>query len=152
MTKKPTIQNLQQQIAELTEALRRERADAINIRRRTEEDTAKLGNFYKVIILRELLPAIDSLERALVHAPNDLKDHDYLKGVQSVIKQFEAAFNQLGLERIKTVGQRFDPRLHEAVHMEDGDGEREVVSEELQAGYKIGSEVVRPAMVKVRKG
>ncbi len=152
MSKKPTIAELEQKIAELTNALQRERADAINVRRRTDEDKAKLGDFYKVIILRELLPAIDNLERALMHTPKDLKDHSYIKGVQGVVKQFEQCFKQIGVERIKTKGEHFNPHLHEAVHLEDGDGPGEMISEELQAGYKIADEVIRPAMVKVKKG
>lgn len=150
MSKKPTIAELEQRIAELTEALQRERADAENLRRRTEEDKASLGTFYKVMIMRELLPALDNLERALAHAPKDLADNDYVKGVQSVAKQFEQCLAQLGVERIKTVGGHFDPKLHEAVHMEDGGGKHEIISEELQAGYKIGDDVIRHAMVKVK--
>lgn len=150
MSKKPTIQELEQKLAELTEALQRERADAINVRRRTEEDKAKLGDFYKVMILREFLPALDNLERAIKHAPKDLAGHDYVKGVQGVVKQFEQSMAALGIERIKTVGERFDPKLHEAVHMEDGGGNVEIVCEELQPGYKIGGDVIRHAMVKVR--
>jgi molecular chaperone GrpE len=102
------------------------------------------------MVLRELLPALDNLDRALKHAPKDLAGHDYVKGVEGVKKQFEDCFAKLGVERIKTVGEVFDPRLHEAVHMEDGDGAVEVVCEELQPGYKIGDEVIRHAMVKVR--
>jgi molecular chaperone GrpE len=150
MSKRPTLKELEQKISELTEALQRERADAINVRRRTEEDKAKLGDFYKVIILRELLPAIDNLERAIMHVPKDLEDHDYVKGIQGVAKQFEQCFKQLGVERIKTIGERFDPHLHEAVHMEDTGGEHEIISEELQTGYKINDEVIRHALVKVR--
>lgn len=152
MSKRPTIQDLQQQIADLTEALQRERADAVNMRRRVEEEKAQAGNFYKALILRELLPAIDNLERALMHAPKDLKGHDYVKGVQGVIKQFDQCFRQLGVERIKTKGEHFDPHLHEAVHMDDGDGEHEVIVEEIQPGYKLGDEVIRHALVKVKKG
>jgi len=151
MTKKPSLEELQQKIGELTEALQRERADAINVRRRTEEDKAKLGNFYKIMILREFLPALDNLDRAIKHAPKDLADHDYVKGVQGVVKQFEQCMQNLGIERIKTVGEPFDPKLHEAVHMEDGEGDQEVVIEELQPGYKMGDEVIRHAMVKVSK-
>lgn len=150
MSKKPTIAELQQKIAEMTEALQRERADAMNVRRRTEEDKARLGDFYKVMILRELLPALDNLERAIKHAPKDLAGHDYVKGVQGVVKQFEQSLAQLGVERIKTVGEVFDPKLHEAVHMEDGPGSVEVVCEELQPGYKLGDDVIRYAMVKVK--
>jgi molecular chaperone GrpE len=151
MPKKPKLDELQQQIAELTEALQRERADAENIRRRASQDQARMADFYKTLIVRELLPAVDNLERALMHTPKELKNHDYVKGVQSVAKQFEQAFRELGVERIKTVGEHFDPKLHEAVHMEDGDGHNEVVCEELQPGYKLGDEVIRHAMVKVKR-
>lgn len=150
MSKKPTIIELEQKIAELTEALQRERADAINVRRRTEEERIQLAGFYKALVIRELLPALDNLERALKHAPKELQDHDYVKGVQGVVKQFEASLAQIGVERIKTVGEVFDPKLHEAIQMEDGDGSVEVVCEELQPGYKIGDEIIRHAMVKVK--
>ena len=151
MVKKPSITDLQQQIGELTEALQRERADAMNVRRRADEDKANAANFYKAMVVRELLPALDNLERALKHAPKDLANHDYVKGVQGVVKQFEQCLANLGIERIKTVGEKFDPRYHEAVHMDDGEGHVEVVCEELQPGYKIGDEVIRHAMVKVKK-
>lgn len=158
MSKKPTIADLEREVADLTQALQRERADAMNVRRRTDQDKAKLGDFYKVMIMRELLPALDNLERAIKHAPKDLAGHDYVKGVQGVVKQFEQSLASLGVERIKTVGEAFDPRLHEAVHMEDGDPSTssgqadlvEVVCEELQPGYKIGDEIIRHAMVKVK--
>jgi molecular chaperone GrpE len=150
MSKKPTNAELEQKISELTEALQRERADAINLRRRTDEDKARLGDFYKVMIVRDLLPAIDNLERAIMHVPKDLKDHDYAKGVQGVVKQFEKIFADLGVKKIKTIGEVFDPKYHEAVHMEEGAGSVEVVCEELQPGYTLGDEVIRHAMVKVK--
>lgn len=150
MSKKTSIQELERKIGELTEALQRERADAVNLRRRTEEEKAGAADFYKAMIIRELLPALDNLERAIKHAPKDLAGNDYVRGVQSVVKQFEQCLAQLGVERIKTVGEKFDPRLHEAMHMEDGDGHVEVICEELQPGYKIGDEVIRHAMVKVK--
>ncbi len=145
------LEKLREQVRELTEALQRERADSLNLRRRVEEERAGMADFYKAAIIRELLPAIDNLERALMHTPKDLKDHDYVKGVQGVAKQFEQCFAGLGVERIKTVGEHFDPHLHEAVHMEGEDGEHEVITEELQAGYKIGDEIIRHALVKVKK-
>jgi molecular chaperone GrpE len=150
MSKKPTIKELEQKIGELTQALQRERADAENLRRRTHEEKSRLGEFYKAMIIQEMLPALDNLERAFKHTPKELKDHDYVKGVQGVLKQFEQSFAQLGVKRIKTVGEPFDPKLHEAVHMEEGDGTFEVVCEELQPGYILGDEVIRHAMVKVK--
>lgn len=151
MSKKPTLIDLQEQLTLLTEALQRERADSLNIRRRVEEERTEMADYYKTAIIRELLPAIDNLERALIHTPKDLKDHDYVKGVQGVMKQFEQCFKQVGVERIKTVGEHFDPQLHEAMHMEDAGGEHEIITEELQPGYKIGDEIIRHAIVKVKK-
>ncbi len=149
--KKPTLAELQQQVGELTEALQRERADALNIRRRAEEDRTRMADFYKVMIIRDLLPAIDNLERSLLHAPKELAEHDYVKGVQGVVKRFEKTLKEMGLSRIKTVGELFDPSLHEAVSIEDAGGEVEVVCEELQPGYRLGDQVIRHAMVKVKK-
>jgi molecular chaperone GrpE len=122
---------LQQQVAEITEALQRERADATNIRRRHEEQLASLKTLIKAQVVRDLLPVIDNLERALKHIPQDLTENDYVKGVQGVVKQFEKTLADLGVERIATVDQPFDPRYHEAVSMEDGDGIQEIVSHAL---------------------
>ncbi len=147
---KRQIDELQAQIADLTGALQRERADAVNLRRRHEEQIASLKNVVKANVIRELLPVIDNFERALKHVPEDLDDNDYIKGVQGIVKQFEKTLADIGIEKIKTVGEPFDPVVHEAVTMEDGDGTQEVVSEELQSGYKLGPDVIRHAMVKVK--
>jgi len=141
---------LEQQIAELTDALQRERADATNIRRRHDEQIAGLKSMVKAGVVRDLLPVIDNFDRALKHVPAELEGNDYIKGVQGVVKQFEKTLSDMGVERIATVGEPFSPQLHEAVSMEEGDGGEEVVSEELQAGYKVGDEVIRHAMVRVK--
>lgn len=150
MSKKPTLKEAEQKIAELTEALQRERADTENIRRRHDEQITGLRNLVKANVVRELLPVIDNFERSLRHVPKELEKNEYVRGVQGVVKQFEATLQQMGVERIKTIGQVFDPVLHEAVAMEESDGTVEVVSEELQAGYRLGDEIIRHAMVKVK--
>jgi molecular chaperone GrpE len=146
----PKQQDLQNKLEELTQALQRERADATNIRRRHEEELANLRTNLKAAVVKDLLPVIDNFERSLKHVPTDLEDNDYIKGVQGVVKQFENTLEKMGVQRIKTVGEHFDPHLHEAVSMEEGDGTKEVVSEELQAGYKLGDNVIRHAMVRVK--
>lgn len=144
-------------IAELTQALQRERADAVNLRRRHGEEIAKLRVTVKSAIIEELLPVIDNFERALKHVPKDLQGNDYVKGVQGIVKQFEKTLADMGVQRIKTVGEPFDPHMHEAVGVEEGDPETssgqvrsDTVTEELQAGYRIGDDVIRHAMVKVK--
>jgi molecular chaperone GrpE len=144
------VEQLTQKIAELTEALQRERADAINVRRRSDEERARLWNFHKSSIISELLPVLDNFELSLKHVQKELINNDYIKGVRGIFKQFEDTLEKIGVKRIKTVGEHFDPNLHEAISMEEGDGHKEIVSEELQAGYILGDEVIRHAMVKVK--
>jgi molecular chaperone GrpE len=146
----PDLNKLQAQIEELTAALQRERADATNLRRRHDEEMNALRTRLKATVVADLLPVIDNFERALKHVPEDLKDNDYVKGVQGVVKQFEKTLADMGVERIKTVGEPFDPNLHEAISMEEGESDKEIVSEELQSGYKLGDEVIRHAMVRVK--
>lgn len=151
MAKKPTVEELEKQIAELTDALQRERADVINVRRRHDEQLASLKNVVKASVVRDLLPVVDNFERALKHVPKELENNDYIKGVQGIVKQFETTLEGIGVSRIKTVGEVFDPVLHEAVSMDDANGgAKEIVSEELQAGYTLGDEVIRHAMVRVK--
>ena len=156
-TKKPVkkeetneiLEQLAKEVADLTESLQRERADAINIRRRHDEQVAELKTVIKANVIEELLPVIDNFERALKHVPAELTDNDYVKGVQGVVRQFESTLNAMDVQKIKTVGEAFDPHVHEAVVMDDGEGEVEMVSEELQSGYTVGDRVIRHAMVKV---
>lgn len=147
--KKQSVKELQEKVDTLTEALQRERADSSNIRRRHDEQIAGLRNVVKAGVVKDLLPVVDNFERALKHVPAELEANDYVKGVQGVVKQFEKTLEQLGVQRIATVGELFDPTLHEAISMEEGDGTTEVVSEELQSGYILGEEVIRHAMVRV---
>ncbi|MEO8862736.1 MAG: nucleotide exchange factor GrpE [Candidatus Saccharimonadales bacterium] len=151
-TTKPqnTSQDLLDKIGELTEALQRERADVMNVRRQHSEQINGMRDMIKAAVIHDILPVIDNLERSLKHVPKELAGNDYVKGVQGVVKQFEATLADIVVERIKTVGEVFDPVLHEAVSMEEGDGTVEVVCEELQAGYKLGDSVIRHAMVRVK--
>lgn len=152
------------ELAEANDALLRERADAANVRRRADEDRIKLGSFYKANVVKELLTFIDNLDRATNHAPKEKSDswEKWLAGLLGVRKQLEQALEKIGVQRIKTVGEHFDPSIHEAITMEDPSTEalakvegdesklQEIVSEELQAGYRVGDEVIRHAMVRVK--
>ena len=143
------LNEYEQQIQQLTDALQRERADVMNVRRQHESQMDALRVIAKAKVIKDLLPVIDNFERALKHVPEDLKDNEYVKGVQGVVKQFEDTLAGMGVERIKTVDEPFDPSIHEAVSMDEGEGTTEVVSEELQSGYRIGEDVIRHAMVRV---
>lgn len=149
--KKPSKKDLAEQSAveELTADLQRIQADFVNYKRRAEEDRIKSVSFGKQLLAQQLLPVIDNIERALKNVPEDLKDNDYVKGIQAVAKQLQTSLEGAGITKIKTVDEEFDHELMEAVSMEDGEGEKEVVIEELQSGYVMDEQVIRHAMVRV---
>jgi molecular chaperone GrpE len=138
-------------VAELTEDLKRIQADFVNYKRRAEEDQIRSANSGKYVVVQQLLPVLDNVLRAINHAPEDLKDNEYVKGVQSIAKQIESALANVGVGKIDALNADFDPQLMEAVSMEDGEGEKEVVIEVMQEGYVMGDQVIRHAMVKVGK-
>jgi hypothetical protein len=80
MTKKPTVKELTERILEIEEDLKRAQADAVNIRRRSEQDKASIGIFAKRDVVTRLLPVIDNLDRAIKNTPDDLAESDYVKG------------------------------------------------------------------------
>ncbi len=148
MTKKSD--EVKAKITELEEDLKRAQADMFNIRRRAEEDRIKIGTFAKTEVIKELLPVIDNLDRAIAATPADLEKTDYVKGLLAVQKQVQSTLVNLGVERIKTVGEVFNPHTMEAVASE-GEGSKEMVSDELQAGYTLAGQSIRPATVKIKK-
>lgn len=148
---KPSDQN--QEIADLTLDLQRTRADFENYRKRVEfEKTAAREAGNRAAVLK-LLPTIDTIERAITHAPKDLQDHAWVKGVVGLAKQLDKSLETLGLARINAEpGTLFNPEHHEAIQFDDeAEGEREIIASELQPGYILDGEVVRPAMVSVTR-
>lgn len=150
MAKKPTKD---QQIAELTADLQRMRADFENYRKRVEAEKKNAEEMGETKSALKLLPVIDTIERAIIHIPDDIIEHQWVQGVAGLIKQLDKALAEMDLQRIDAApGVVFDPELHQAVQFDDdAEGEREVIAEELQAGYLLKGSPVRHAMVKVTR-
>ena len=140
---------LEQQVGELTADLQRVQADFINYRSRMEEERARTIAGAKASTILKLLPVIDNIERALDHAPDELAENPWVKGVSSLGKSLEKSLMDLGVKRISALGQPFDPNYHEAISAE-GEGPHEIVGEELRAGYTLDGQVIRHSLVKVR--
>lgn len=135
-------------IEELTDSLQRLQAEYANYRRRTQQEKETIGIFANEKILNELIPVVDSMERAL-EACTDKEDTMY-KGIDLVYKQLTATFEKFGLQEIEAENADFDPNLHLAVMQEAVDGvEANKVVMVLQKGYKLNTKVLRPSMVKV---
>ena len=146
--KKPTKD---EQLAELTADLQRLQAEFINFKRRSEEERARAVGAGKEQAVVALLPVLDNIERAVAHEPEDIKDHAWVKGVSAVSKQLGSQLEAIGLIKVGVEGEPFDPEKHDAVAVDEGDGETEVVSAVLQTGYQFGDQIIRHAMVKVTK-
>ena len=135
-------------IEELTDSLQRLQAEYANYRRRTQQEKETIGVFANEKILNELIPVVDSMERAL-EACTDKEDTMY-KGIDLVYKQLTATFEKFGLQEIEAENADFDPNLHLAVMQEAVDGvEANKVVMVLHKGYKLNTKVLRPSMVKV---
>lgn len=138
----PENEKLQGQIAELTNDLQRTRADFENFRKQTEAQRTQAMTVAREETVRKVLPLLDNMELAI-------KAHAELKPLEGTMKK---VLEELRLAKIETgEGTEFNPDLHEAVTMEEGEGEHEVVSETLRPGYTYEGRVLRPAMVQVKR-
>ena len=145
--------DLQQQVDELTADLQRMRADFENYRKRTEQEKMTARDAGQTSAILKLLPVIDTIERAATHMPEDLKENKWAQGVAGLVKNLDKALEGMNLRRIEaTPGSDFDPSLHEAIQFdEEAKGDKEVIAEELQAGYTLNGRPIRHAMVKVTR-
>lgn len=152
MTKKK-LDELQQQIADLTADLQRTRADFENFRKRVDGEKQQAMERGEAKTALKLLPVIDTIERAILHIPDDIAEHSWVQGVAGLIKQLDKSLADMGIARIDAKpGTPFDPELHQAVQLDEtAEGPEEVVAEELQSGYTLAGVPIRHAMVKVTR-
>lgn len=153
MAKSKKQEELEQQIGELTQDLQRTRADFENFVRRAEADKIAAGQYGQASAVMKLLPVIDNIERAITYMPADLADNTWAKGVAGLVKNLEKSLESLNVKRINAKpGTDFNPEFHEAIQVdEEAEGDKEVIAEELQAGYALAGTPIRPAMVKVTR-
>jgi molecular chaperone GrpE len=138
---------LEAELADLRDRSIRTLADFENYRRRAEREREDLRRFAVGDALRDLLPVVDNLERALA-AGGTVED---LKlGVELTLRQFKDLLRQRGIAEVQSVGEPFDPAVHEAVAREEAsDVTVPTVTTELQRGYTLHGRLLRPALVKV---
>ena len=147
---------LQQEKDELQDRLLRTAAEFDNYRKRTDKERRELSQVIAADVVREILPVLDDLERALAATPGAASGKDGVsalhKGVELVHRQLLDVLRKRGVEPLEVVGKDFDPEWHEAVADEPLDGHRDgEITAELRRGYKIGNRLLRAAMVRVAK-
>jgi molecular chaperone GrpE len=132
---------------EYLDLAKRARADFENYRKRAAQQAADAERKAKAALARDLIPAIDNLERALESAPDDDPLSD---GVRLVHRELSEALRRAGVEAFDPTGEKFDPNSSEALSTQPGDGaEPGTVIESLTRGYRLDGQVIRPARVVV---
>jgi molecular chaperone GrpE len=149
------LKRVEAERADLLDQLARRQADFENYRKRVERDRTDMYNRMVGDVVSKLLPVLDNLRRALdteasQQAGESEEFRHFLQGVELIYKQLSDMLENLGLQPVAALGQRFDPHVHEAVITEQTEEyEPDTVIQELVRGYRLGEKLLRPAIVKV---
>ncbi|MBI2093578.1 MAG: nucleotide exchange factor GrpE, partial [Candidatus Omnitrophica bacterium] len=152
-SKNQELETLRQQAKEAQDKYLRTVAEFENTRKRLQREKEEFTKFAAQSLVRELLPIMDGLSQALVAVDKQSDPEAVVKGVHLIYRQLLGVLEEQGVKRISTIGELFDPHLHEAVDQvaaTDGQAEGKIV-EEVHTGYTMHDKVIRPAMVKVAK-
>jgi molecular chaperone GrpE len=144
------VATLTQEKKDLWDKFVRAAADLENFRKRTKRDLDDARHDSKTRVLKEMLPVVDNLERAVQHAGGG-EGAAVLEGVKLVLRQFMQAFERLDVKLVEADGKPFDPNLHEAIGQQESDLAPGTVVTVLQSGYKLGDKLLRPSLVVVAK-
>ncbi len=144
----PDVRQLQEQVAELQDRLLRAHAELENYRRRVHRDQDEARRFESLRLVRDILPGLDGLQRAVVSAEQTGDLQNLLAGIGMVSQQFRDILKAHSAEPIEALGQPFDPNLHEAIsQIPSADCEPMTVLQVVEMGYRLHDRVVRPARV-----
>ena len=146
---KKELEEAKKQNQEYLSGWQRALADYSNFQKETEKRKKEIVEFANAEMISDILPIYNNLKLALKHANGD---DEFLKGIEQIKKQFANLLRGFGIEEIATVGEKFDPNVHEAIECASVDGyQTGYIYDEISAGYKMGDKVLEPAKVKVAK-
>jgi molecular chaperone GrpE len=141
------LSRIQRERDEYLDLAKRAQADFENYRKRASKDIAVAGARARASLIRELLPVLDNLERALTTAPDD---DPMAEGVRLVLMDMQGVLVRAGVEPIEPQGEKFDPNVHEALTTREEEGvDAGIVLDVVQKGYRGADQVIRPARVVV---
>jgi molecular chaperone GrpE len=145
------VGELESELQETRDRHLRLAADFDNFRKRARQEQLETIHYAGGAIVERLLPFLDDLHRVLEHAPAGV-DETWLKGLELTVQNLETMLAEQGVSPIATVGEPFDPKLHEAIGTEESaEHPEDTVVRELRRGYRHHDRVVRPALVKVAR-
>ena len=151
------VSKMEMERVEILETSRRRQTDFENYKKRTERERSEIFLSQISNLATQMLPVLDNFSRALESATNltgekALDSQHFFNGIVLVNQQLNEVLSEMGVQPIVSVGEHFDPHLHEAVAMEEtNEVPPDIITAELLRGYRIGDRVIRPSMVKVSK-
>ncbi|RJQ35132.1 nucleotide exchange factor GrpE [Candidatus Parcubacteria bacterium] len=123
-------------------------ADYQNLQKEMDKRLSSMADFVSSAFILELLPIFDNYQLAINHIPENQKKEQWAIGLEHILKLWESFLADHKIEKIKTIGQKFDPYIHESIgSVEDKDQEDQIIVEEKLAGYRTIDSVIRPAKV-----
>ena len=151
------IEELKTKLKDVEDKLLRELAENDNLRKRHEKELSDSHKFSIKNFSLDILTVSDNFQRAIYSIPkDDLEASSVLKnlvvGLESVEKEMHVVFERNGVKPFESMGDTFNPELHQAVSYKNSDKKSGVIIEEMQKGYRIDERLLRPAMVTVSKG
>jgi molecular chaperone GrpE len=145
------IERLQKEASAMRDLAQRKQAEFENYRKRMERERSDLSRYAGAEVVREILPVVDNLERALRAAPGS-SDDQIRDGVAIILRQLQDILSRIGLSEIESLGKPFDPHVHEAVSQTETEEHPEgTVLDVFQRGYQFKDRLLRPAMVSVAR-
>lgn len=139
------------QIEEMKNRYLRALADLDNFKKRAALEKDDILMFSNEMLIKDLLPTVDTFGKAL-EAMQKTKTHDdIVKGIALIKKQLEDTLSKFGVKQVESVGKPYDPNIHEAILTKDSDSEDGMVLEEMQKGYTLHGKLLRPSMVIVSR-
>ena len=146
----PDVGALQEEVVELKDRLLRSHAELENYRRRVQKEATESAKYSALPFIRDLLPGIDNLHRALDAAEQSGDTNNLIEGIKMVASQFTDVLKNQKVQTIVPEGESFDPNLHEALaQVPSADHEPMTVMQVIETGYQIHDRVIRPAKVMV---
>ena len=141
------VPELEEQVKKLTELAGRAQADLQNAKIRLERDRGEVGKFAAEATLAKLLPVIDAFQRAFQHLPEELRAHEWVRGIGAIEQDLMKHVSSMGLRRMEALGLSVDPVKHEVLLTEPG--EEGKIVRVVEEGYELSGKVLRPAKVVV---
>ena len=144
------LKDLTAKLQQMTDIAARAQADLQNAKIRMQKDSGDVRKFAAEAFILTLLPTIDNLQRAFQHLPEEIKSHEWVKGMTAIEQDFLRKMAEMGLQKMDCLGQQVDTARHEVITI--GPGKEGEIIDVIEDGYELHGKILRPAKVRVGDG